>query len=1105
VTNPPIDPLREGAVMSLSMFLGPRGDPLSTTGQADKRVKIESPVLNMEELHALGGQPGVKVVTVSTLYDVKDSVTVGGMEGQLKKLCDDAVAAVKAGATILNLSDMLPTGGASATAGYRGKTYIPPLLAVGAVHHRLIEAGVRTKASIIVTTGQAWSTHHFACLVGYGASAVVPYAAYDAVVNWHSLKRNQLAMERGDLPKLSAAKAMANYRKAIDKGLLKILSKMGISLLSSYHGAQIFEALGLADDVIGTAFKGTPCRVNGMTFDDIAAENTDFARRAFGNEQFDGIATKIESAEGDDAEEGSKKKLFNYGFLNFFKSGEYHHNNQPLIKTLHSAIRTHDLDLYNLYEQSVRSRPPTTLRDALEFAPSKRQAIPLDQVESAESIMKRFCSGGMSLGALSREAHETLAIAMNRIGGKSNSGEGGEDPDRFTPLSDVDADGMSAKFPHLKGLKNGDLATSRIKQIASGRFGVTPEYLMAAEQLEIKIAQGAKPGEGGQLPGPKIDAYIARLRASKPGVTLISPPPHHDIYSIEDLAQLIYDLHQINPDAGVSVKLVSEVGIGTVASGVTKAGADIIQISGHDGGTGASPASSIKHAGSPWELGLSEAHNTLRKNDLRDRVILRVDGGLKSGWDVVMAAAMGAEEFGFGTIAMIAEGCIMARICHTNKCPVGIASQQEALRKRFPGQPDNIVTFFGYVAEEVRHILAELGYSSIEEIIGRPGVLQARSDLKLKKTNSLDMSYVLDAMMCLPLEGENFCPPAFDRSWLKKGPYYNNGQTFCDNVLADADVAAAVERGAGSVRKEYRITNVDRSAFARVSGALAKKWGNKGFQGRLTFDLTGAAGQSFCAFLSQGMDIKLNGYANDYVAKGMNGGKVVVTPPKSDDEVVASGGSVVGNTVLYGATGGSLLVRGRGGERFAVRNSGATGVVEGLGDHGCEYMTGGVVVCLGNTGRNFGAGMTGGLAFVLDDEAWLDNKAGKASALTFHDFVNPETITLQKLSPRFVFIFAPCLHIHPKRCSLFLALCVFLCFLGVGCSDSNAKKYLTELLTAHVEETGSARAARVLANLDEAMTKMYAVIPAAEKTNPLVASVVASAEAAKKASVGASA
>merc|ERR1719502_1331323 len=464
----------------------------------------------------------------------------------------------------------------------------------------------------------------------------------------------------------------------------------------------------------------------------------------------------IEKVEGK-AEDGIKKKLFNYGFLNYFKSGEYHHNNQPLIKQLHNALRNHDRDLYQLYEQDVQNRPVTTLRDTLQFNTDVRESIPLEEVESAESIMTRFVSGGMSLGALSREAHETLGIAMNRIGGKSNSGEGGEDFLRTTMIEDATEDGTSTTFPHLKGVKNGDSASSKIKQIASGRFGVTPQYLMSGEQLEIKMAQGAKPGEGGQLPGAKIDSYIAGLRNSKVGVTLISPPPHHDIYSIEDLAQLIYDLHQINPKAGVSVKLVSEVGIGTVASGVAKAGADVIQISGHDGGTGASPATSIKHCGSPWELGLAEAHSSLLNNGLRQRVTLRVDGGLKSGWDVVMAAAMGAEEYGFGTIAMIAEGCIMARVCHTNKCPVGITTQNEQLRKRFPGTPDNIVTFFGYVAEEVRHIMSELGFRSMDELIGKPGLLKSRENIRLKKVSGIDASFVMDCLMCEPDPGENLC------------------------------------------------------------------------------------------------------------------------------------------------------------------------------------------------------------------------------------------------------------------------------------------------------------------------------------------------------------
>ena len=1006
VTNPPIDSLREGAVMSVNMFLGARGSPVAPNSHKVQRVKIESPVLNAEELRVLETLPGISMTKLSTLYPLTTALTMGGLEATLNALCDAAVAAVEEGATVINLSDE-----DSEATPYTTHGFIPPLMAVAAVHHRLIDAGLRASASIIVSTGQAWSTHHFACLIGFGASAVVPYGAFAAIVNWHGQKRNQLAMGRGDLSKVSAADAMYNFRKSIDKGLLKILSKMGISLLTSYQGAQIFEGIGLSDDVMLKVFKGTPSRVAGLTFDDIAAENADFHRKAYGDEIFANFASKVENGEGVVTDKAGSKpisKLFNYGFLNFLKTGEYHHNNQPLIKTLHSAIRNHDADLYQLYEQSVTSRPPTTLRDALKFNEGARAPIPLEEVESAESIMKRFVTGGMSLGALSREAHETLAIAMNRIGGKSNSGEGGEDPRRRNKITDVDADGTSPSFPYLKGLSNEDHPGSKIKQIASGRFGVTPAYLMSAEQLEIKIAQGAKPGEGGQLPGQKIDAYIASLRKSKPGVTLISPPPHHDIYSIEDLAQLIYDLHQINPAAGVSVKLVSEVGIGTVASGVAKAGADIIQVAGHDGGTGASPASSIKFAGSPWELGLVETHSYLLRNGLRERVLLRVDGGLKSGWDVVMAAAMGAEEFGFGTIALIAEGCIMARICHTNKCPVGVTTQNEALRKRFPGTPDNVVTYFGYVAEEVRHILARLGYRSLNEVIGQPGLLESRaSSLGLKKTSGLDVSYVLTSLDCVPRILKDGCL-IDDRSWLTKGPVHSNGYTLDDRVLEDESIASAIESQT-SASFSTKIKNTDRAALSRVSGVLAAKYGDNSFRGNLRFELSGGAGQSFCAFIGQGMDVVLRGYANDYVCKGMAGGKLVVSPPSEDDEATKKSGregtasrhSVVGNTVLYGATGGTLLVRGRGGERFAVRNSGALGVVEGLGDHGCEYMTAGNIVCLGNTGRNFAAGMTGGLAFVMDDAAWLDGNsaAGVPDHLQFPNLVNTESVAVVRLGP----------------------------------------------------------------------------------------------------------
>lgn len=1076
VTNPAIDPLREGAVMSLNMFLGPRGDAINDPDFADakdQRVKIESPIMNTAEFETVCANSNVNAATVSTLYPLTDALSQGGLKAQLNIVCENAVNAVLRGSTVINLSDM-PSGDSVDS----GLTYVPPLMAVSAVHHELISLGLRTNASIVVTTGQAWSTHHFACLVGYGASAIIPYAAFDAVINWHSQKRTGFQMRKGEIPTISAETAMTNYRKAADKGLLKILSKIGISLLTSYHGAQIFEGIGLADEVILDAFKGTPCRMPGLTFDEIAAETADFSRVTFGDSHFDGMVQKVEGLPKEGGAD-TPSKLFNYGFLNFFKSGDYHHNNQPLVKNLHSAIRTGDLDLYKKYEEAVTSRPPTTVRDTLQFRKEGRTPVPLDSVESAEAIMKRFVTGGMSLGALSREAHETLAIGMNRIGGKSNSGEGGEDFIRSKTIEDVAEDGTSPTFPHLKGLKQGDFPSSKIKQVASGRFGVTPQYLMSADQLEIKVAQGAKPGEGGQLPGKKIDQYIATLRKSKPGVTLISPPPHHDIYSIEDLAQLIYDLHEINPAAGVSVKLVSEVGIGTVASGVTKAGADIIQVAGHDGGTGASPLSSIKSAGSPWELGLIETHATLLSNGLRDRVLLRVDGGMKSGWDVVMGAAMGAEEFGFGTIALIAEGCIMARICHTNGCPVGVTTQNEKLRKKFPGQPENIVTFFGYVAEEVRHILAELGYTSLDQIIGRPGVLEPRAGLEMKKTKNLDVSWALDSLTCIPDPKENLCQLDDDREWLNHGPVNDNGRTFDDIVLEDADVKACIESNDEIVEKSMFITNTDRSAFARVSGVLAKQYGDAGFNGKIKYKLTGGAGQSFGAFLSKGIEVSLNGYANDYVGKSMAGGKISVTPPAADRQaskdcktevyggtdssVTRSQFNMVGNTVLYGATGGELFVNGRGGERFAVRNSGALGVVEGLGDHGAEYMTAGTIVNLGSIGRNFGAGMTGGVAFIVPDEAWLDSDYFAASPtatkvedsnVVFEDYINGEIVACTTLD---------------------------------GTYDA-AKEFLEGVLEKHVAETNSHRATFLLAHLEEAFQsgKIRAIIPNSEAENPLI-------------------
>lgn len=699
-------------------------------------------------------------------------------------------------------------------------------------------------------------------------------------------------------------------------------------------------------------------------------------------------------------------------------------NSPEMAKALHKAVAAHSqgqgYDHYETYRQILQQRPVTALRDLLEFN-SDRASIPLEAVESIESILQRFCTGGMSLGALGREAHETLAIAMNRIGGKSNSGEGGEDPIRYTSLSDVDEEGHSVTMPHLNGLKNGDTANSAIKQIASGRFGVTPEYLMSGKQLEIKMAQGAKPGEGGQLPGKKVSSYIAMLRRSKPGVTLISPPPHHDIYSIEDLAQLIYDLHQINPRAKVSVKLVAEIGIGTIAAGVAKANADIIQISGHDGGTGASPLSSIKHAGSPWELGVTEVHRMLMENQLRHRVILRADGGLKTGWDILMAALMGAEEFGFGSISMIAEGCIMARVCHTNNCPVGVATQQERLRARFPGIPAHVVNFFTLVAEETRQLLAKLGYHSLNEVIGRSDLLKVRSDARLTKTESLN----LDCLLNLP-DGRS------DRSWLQHEEVHSNGAVLDDEILADSEIKQAIERQ-GTVSKTYRIVNTERSVGARIAGVIAQKYGNDGFEGEIKLNFQGAAGQSFGAFNLPGVNLHLEGEANDYVGKGIYGGEIVIVPPQNAN-YQPEDNAIIGNTCLYGATGGVLYANGRAGERFAVRNSTAKAVIEGAGDHLCEYMTGGVIVVLGSVGRNVGAGMTGGLAYILDPS--LPEK------------LNPEIVKIQRVA------------------------------------TAAGAEQLKSLIETHVERTNSPKGKLILANWDSYLGQFWQVVPPSEADSP---------------------
>ncbi|MGF1570578.1 MAG: glutamate synthase-related protein [Nodosilinea sp.] len=998
VTNPAIDPLRERLVMSLTTQLGPRGNLLDEQPEFARLLKLASPVINEVELGHLH-QSGFATATLSTLYGI--AAGPEGLAQAVLALCDRADVAVKAGKAILVLSDRVDAQGQPAPLSAE-TSYIPPLLAVGAVHHHLIRNGLRMHTSLVVDTAQCWSTHHFACLIGYGASAVCPYLALESVRHWWQDSRTQKLMESGKLPVSTLNGAQDNYRKAVDAGLLKILSKMGISLITSYQGAQIFEAIGIGPDLLDLAFRGTTSRLGGLSLTDLAQETISFHQRAF--------------------PELTAKKLHNMGFVQSRPSGEYHMNNPAMTKLLHKAVANRQYDHYELYRTQLENRPLTALRDLLEFT-GDRPPLPLEQVESVETIMQRFCTGGMSLGALSREAHEVLAIAMNRIGGKSNSGEGGEDPVRFQVLGDVDEAGHSPTFPHLRGLRNGDTASSAIKQVASGRFGVTPEYLMHAQQIEIKVAQGAKPGEGGQLPGKKVSPYIAMLRRSKAGVPLISPPPHHDIYSIEDLAQLIFDLHQINPQARVSVKLVSEVGIGTVAAGVAKANADVIQISGHDGGTGASPLSSIKHAGVPWELGLTEVHKVLMDNQLRDRVTLRVDGGFKTGWDVIMGALMGAEEFGFGSIAMIAEGCIMARVCHTNNCPVGVATQKEELRQRFTGLPEHVVNFFYYIAEEVRALLAHLGYRTLVDIVGRADLLAPRAGVTLAKTGALDLATLT-----------NLPDSRTDRAWLTHEAVHSNGPVLDDEMLADADLQRAIQTQ-GSVSKSYTVINTDRTIGTRVAGVIADKYGNSGFEGQLNLSFTGSAGQSFGAFNLPGMTLTLVGEANDYVGKGMHGGEIIIKPPAG---ITYDPGEnvIIGNTCLYGATGGTLYALGTAGERFAVRNSKGQAVIEGAGDHCCEYMTGGVVVVLGHVGRNVGAGMTGGLAYFLDE------------AGTFPIRVNPEIVKVQRV-------------ITPA-----------------------GEAQLKGLIEAHAAHTGSPRAQKILAHWGDYLPQFWQVVPPSEGDTP---------------------
>ena len=1014
VTNPAIDPLREGLVMSLEMTLGAKGNLLDNKGSKDiPAVHIKTPVLFDEDVETIMGLKELAAVRVPARY--AGSGGKGEMAKAVADLCAAAEKAVADGSQAVIISDRPDCGDASMPA-------IPSMLAVGAVHHHLIKVGLRSRTSIVVESSSSFSTHHFACLIGFGASAVNPWLALETCRQWRGSTKIENAIKRGKMPNMSVADVQRNYKAAVNKGLKKILSKMGISLLTSYHGAQILECYGIGPEVIDIAFKGTVSRIGGMSMDDLAAETALFAASNFPgeNEVLSGIAAR--------------------GMFQVKPGLEYHANNQEMSKLLHKAVglggkkEEGDFDAYKLYQEERNERPATSLRDML-MIESDRKPIDIDEVESVGDICARFCTGGMSLGAISRECHEAIAIAMNRIGGKSNSGEGGEDPQRYETIS-ADADGNSDDFPHLNGLKTGDIASSAIKQVASGRFGVTTSFLMAADQLEIKVAQGAKPGEGGQLPGKKVSPYIASLRRSKAGVPLISPPPHHDIYSIEDLAQLIYDLHMVNPKAKVSVKLVGQAGIGTVASGVAKANADIIQISGGDGGTGASPLSSIKHAGGPMEMGLVEAHRTLVENDLRQRVVLRADGGCRSGLDVIQCALMGADEYGFGTVAMIATGCVMARICHTNNCPVGVASQREELRARFPGAPGDLVNFFQLCAQEVREELASMGYKSLDEVIGRNDLFAQKrvhpdgaAPGQPAKTTGLDLSFLTTS------SGEGGLSSA-----RRAMATHDDGRMLDDEILEDAGVIKCIEEeGEFTIKKE--IINTDRCATARVAGAVAAKYGDSGFAGSLNIELEGSAGQSFGGFTVNGVNVKLIGEANDYVCKSMSGGSVSIAPPLAspfnpEDCIIA------GNTCLYGATGGKAFFNGRAGERFAVRNSLAETVVEGTGDHCCEYMTGGCVVVLGRVGRNVGAGMTGGIGYFLDEDG------------TFASKVNGEIVAMQR----------------------------------VGTAQGEAQ--LKGLIEEHVAKTGSPKGKAVLAAWAEYLPKFWQLVPPSEANTPEATDVV---------------
>lgn len=958
VTNPPIDPLRENHVMSLATLIGREQNVFNETHGHAHRVQFESPILLYSDFHQLMGldQTHHKHCVLDLNFDPAES-----LKAALLRLCEEATTAVRDGAVLLVLSDR---------AIRQDRLPIPAAMAVGAVQRTLVEANLRCDSNIIVETASTRDPHQFAVLLGFGATAIYPYLAYETLAR-------QVADGVLNMP---LRQALLNFRNSINKGLYKVMSKMGISTIASYRCSQLFEAIGLHDEVVELCFKGVSSRIQGAAFEDFQQDLFNLAKLAW-------IA---------------RKPLNQGGLLKYVHGGEYHSYNPDVVTSLQKAVRSGSYEDYKVYAKLVNERPVATLRDLLTLKPTGA-GIELSEVEPASELFPRFDSAAMSIGALGPEAHESLAVAMNRLGGQSNSGEGGEDPRRFNSL------------------KN-----SKIKQVASGRFGVTPHYLMNAEVIQIKVAQGAKPGEGGQLPGHKVTAEIAKLRYAVPGVTLISPPPHHDIYSIEDLAQLIFDIKQINPDCLVSVKLVSEPGVGTIATGVAKAYADLITVSGYDGGTGASPLTSVKYAGSPWELGLAETQQALVANGLRHKVRLQVDGGLKTGLDIVKAAILGAESFGFGTGPMVALGCKYLRICHLNNCATGVATQDEKLRRdHFLGLPEMVEHYFKFIAEETRELMARLGVAKLTDLIGRTDLLEALPGLTAKQ-QKLDLSGILAKPEPKPGLGV-FCQtgnPNFDKGVL--------------NLKITEDALPAIESKRGG-DFYYAIRNTDRSVGARLSGEIAKRHGNQGMAADpVRIHLDGTAGQSFGVWNAGGLEMILTGDANDYVGKGMTGGKLVI---KSHVGVAfaSKDATLAGNTCLYGATGGYLYVAGRAGERFAVRNSGAIAVVEGLGDNGCEYMTSGIVTVLGRTGVNFAAGMTGGFAYVLDEDDNFELK-------TNHELV--ELLGLDELV------------IH--------------------------QEHLRGIITQHLQETGSDRAQEILADFDRYLPKFKLVKPKSSDVKSLL-------------------